>query len=150
MEWQNGQDGFQLLQTEPWQHDAFDSFAPSSSEVDENQLIWLFYQGNFTAGYGTQLVWVTLQGEVKESHFWSGSSQRLAMPDFENSRFIECNYIAASSSMVCEAFTPDIDSSVWDITLPSIPEYEGGFIQGEYIYIQTGDDQVVAAFIGSP
>ena len=46
--------------------------------------------------------------------------------------------------MVCEVINPDIDTSVWDITLPNIPEYEGGFIQGEYIYIQTSDDQLVA------
>jgi len=150
MEWQNGEDGFQLLQTETWNHDAFDNFDPSSLAVDENQLIWLFYEGNFTAGYGTQLVWVTLQGEVKESHFWSRSSQRLAIPDFTNSRIIECNYIDTDSSMVCEVITPDIDTSVWDITLRNIPKYEGGFIQGEYIYLQTLDDQVVAIFIGSP
>ena len=150
MEWQNGPDGFQLLQTDPWQHNALDNYNPSGSAVDENQVIWLFYQGNFTAGSGTQLVWVTLQGEVKESHFMSRSSQRLAMPDFENSRIIECSYIAAGSSMVCEAFTPDTDTPVWDITLPSVPEYEGGFIQGEYVYLQTSDDQIVAAFIGSP
>ena len=150
MEWQNGADGFQLLQTDTWHHDAFDNFDPSSSGVDENQLIWLFYEGNFTAGYGTQLVWITLQGEVKESHFWSRSSQRLAMPDYKNSRIIECSYIDADSSMVCEVINSDIDTSVWDITLPNIPEYEGGFIQGEYIYIQTSDDQLVAIFIGSP
>ena len=150
MEWQITADGFQLLQTEPWPHDALDNYDPSGSAVDENQVIWLFYQGNFTTGSGTQFVWVTLQGEVMESHFISWSSQRLSMPDFEKSRIIECNYIEAGSSMVCEAYTPDIDTSVWDITLPSIPEYDGGFIQGEYVYTQTLDDQIVAAFIGSP
>jgi hypothetical protein len=150
MEWHNSPEGIQILQTKPWQHDAFDNFNPSGSAVDENQLIWLFYQGSFTAGYGTQLVWVTLQGEVKESHFWSRSSQRLTMPDFENSRFIECGYIKTDSTMVCESYTPDPDTSPWDSTLTNIPEYETGFIDGEYIYLQTTDDQLIAAYIGSP
>jgi ABC-type dipeptide/oligopeptide/nickel transport system permease subunit/outer membrane protein assembly factor BamB len=150
MEWQNGPDGFQIIQTEPWQHDVFENYDPAGSAVDENQLIWMFYEGTFTAGYGTQLVWVTLQGEVKESHFWSRSSQRLTMPDFENSRLIECSYVETDSSMVCESYTPDLDTSIWDITLTNIPEYESGFIHGEYIYLQTPDDQLIAAYIGSP
>jgi hypothetical protein len=150
MEWQNGPDGFQIIQTEPWQHDTFENYDPAGSAVDENQLIWLFYQGTFSAGYGTQLVWVTLQGEVKESHFWSRSSQRLTMPDFENSRLIECSYVETDSSMVCESYTPDLDTPVWDITLTNIPVFEIGFIHGEYIYLQTPDDQLIAAYIGSP
>jgi peptide/nickel transport system permease protein len=150
MEWKNEADGFQLLQTEAWHHDAFDNFDPRSAGVDENQLIWMFYEGNFTAGYGTQLVWVTLQGDVKRSHFWSSSSQRMAMPDYQNSRIIECSYIKADGSLVCELISPDEDTSVWDVTVPEIPAYEEGFIQGEYIYLKTLEDQVVAIFIGSP
>jgi hypothetical protein len=150
MEWHSNPDGFQLLQTEPWQHDTFDNFAPNGSAVDENQMIWLFYQGNFTSGYGTQLVWVTLDGEVKGSHFWDWSSQRLVMPDFENSRIIECSYVETNSSMVCEAYAPGADSAVWDRTIPNLPEFEGGFIDGEYVYLQTIDEQLITVFLGSP
>ena len=80
----------------------------------------------------------------------SWSSHRLGSPDYENSRIIECSIIEDESTMVCESFNPESDTAVWDVTINGIQEFENGIILGEYVYLLTLDDKVVAAFIGSP
>jgi hypothetical protein len=148
IQWEYGPSGFELLSEGTVGGDEMATLSPLGSFVDASGIVWIFYRNNSRTEQ--LLLWMTPEGELIGRRTIERSVHNLLTIDDENSLLTECMGFEQTQTLECKAYSPLSTEPIWEVQAMDIPPFNGGFYDGETIYLLGEDDSITAVFVGSP
>lgn len=141
IEWQYGQDGFEIVNTISWNHSQF-SGQPFSTWVSAGGLVGMSYRG--------AQVWVNPDGEVIAVIRYPSSGRTLQKVDIDARLVTECDR-QVSRILRCSAFEFGSSQAVWEVEVEDVPKFDfwNSIWTDEHLYV-LAEDKLHKYFIGNP
>ncbi|MGB5843312.1 MAG: PQQ-binding-like beta-propeller repeat protein [Anaerolineales bacterium] len=148
-EWRIGPSGFEVLSNGIVSEEDTTLRPPLASSADSNGIVWLYYPEKYTGG-GIIIVWMAPDGELLGNHLYDRNFYTIVSADMERSILTECRWFEESRSLDCNAYTPTSDDPIWSVNLKDILSYDGGFIDGNHLYLFGEENELFVVFLGEP
>lgn len=141
IEWQYGQDGFEIINTISWNHSQF-SGQPFSTWVNTEGLVGMSYRG--------AQVWVNPDGEVIAVIRYPSSGSTLQKVNPDSEMVTECDW-QVSQKLRCSAFEFGSSQALWQVEIDDVPKLDfwNSIWTDEDLYV-LGENSLHKYFIGNP
>jgi peptide/nickel transport system permease protein len=148
-EWRPGPEGIEILGSGIVSEEDTTLRPPLGSSADSNGIIWLYYPETYTGG-GIIVVWMSPEGEILGNHHFDRNFQTLVAMDMDRSILTECIWFDDTNSIDCSSYSPYSQEAVWSAILQDIPSFNGGYIDGNMMYVFGENDEIYLIDLGGP